>query len=189
MTSYLKDGGAYEGFDVFAKSIKWCKKNIGRKYTNFNFQVSDIHNKFYNPKGKYKAAEYKFPYDNYSFDFVFLTSVFTHMRPEEMEHYMSEIARVLKKDGRCLITFFLLNQESLQLMNNGRSRESFTHHFDTYHAVDTEIPEYCIAYHEDFVLNLYKKYHLEILYPIHYGSWCGRDIFMGYQDIIIAVKD
>lgn len=81
-------------------------KNITPKYPNFNFQLADIYNKMYNPQGKYKASDYKFPYANETFDFVFLTSVFTHLLPQDMERYLSEIARVLKKNGRCFITFF-----------------------------------------------------------------------------------
>ena len=41
-------------------------------------------------------------------DVAFLTSVFTHMLPEDVEHYLDELARVLKPGGRTLITWFLL---------------------------------------------------------------------------------
>lgn len=41
------------------------------------------------------------------------------MLPSDVEHYLSEIARVLRKNGRCLVTFFLLNAESLQLTKSG----------------------------------------------------------------------
>jgi len=86
-------------------AIDWCRRKISSKYPNFHFQFADIFNGVYNPKGKIKPVEYKFPYENESFDFVFVKSVFTHMLPQDMEHYFSEIARVLRKDGRCLITF------------------------------------------------------------------------------------
>lgn len=48
-----------------------------------------------------------------SFDFVFLTSVFTHLLPEDMNNYFSEVVRVLTHARRCLITYFLLTFESL----------------------------------------------------------------------------
>ncbi len=99
LTNYLTDGGTYEGFDIVADGINWCRKEISPKYPNFHFQSADIYNKEYNPKGKYKASEYKFPYGDESFDFVFLTSVFTHTLPNDMENYFSEIARVLKRGG------------------------------------------------------------------------------------------
>jgi len=113
LIGYIKGEGLYEGFDIVVEGINWCKKSITSKYPHFHFQVADLYNKEYNPKGKYKASEYKFLYENDSFDFVFLTSVFTHMLPQDMENYFSEIARILKRNGRCLMTFFLLNEESV----------------------------------------------------------------------------
>lgn len=29
---------------------------------------------------------------------------------------------------------------------------------------------------------------MNIVEPIHYGLWCGRDEFLSYQDIILAKK-
>jgi len=115
LTKYLSEG-SYEGIDIIPYHINWCKKNIMSRYPNFRFQMADVFNKLYNPKGKYKPSEYEFPYQDEDFDFVFLTSVFTHMLPKDMENYFSQIARVLRKKGRCLITFFLLNKESLRLI-------------------------------------------------------------------------
>jgi ubiquinone/menaquinone biosynthesis C-methylase UbiE len=188
MTDYLRDG-SYEGFDIVAESIKWCKENISKKYPNFQFQLSEVYNKQYNPAGRYKASEYKFPYEDASFDFIFLTSVFTHMLPLDMEHYLCEIGRVLKRYSRCLITFFLLNEESLQLFKNGHSGVDFKYDSNEYRVVDAGIPEYCIAYKEQFILNLYDKYNFKIINPIRYGLWCGRKNFTSYQDIIIAIKE
>lgn len=186
LTKYLDKRGSYEGFDIVPEGIKWCQEKITSQYPNFRFQLADIFNKRYNPKGKYKASEYKFPYENESFDFVFLTSVFTHMLPEDMENYFREITLVLKKGGRCLITFFLLNEESEQLINKGKSSLDFKYKFATYQIIDTGIPEKAICYDEAFILGLYEKHGLKIKLPVHYGSWCGRTDFLSYQDIIEA---
>lgn len=97
LTKCLNKNGRYEGFDIVKVGIDWCRKKISRKYPNFHFQLVDVFNKHYNPKGKYKASEYRFPFENESFNFVVLGSVFTHMLSEDMENYFSEIARVLKK--------------------------------------------------------------------------------------------
>lgn len=189
LTGYLKDGGSYEGFDIVTEGINWCQENISNKYPGFHFQVSDVYNKQYNPTGKYKPAEYKFLFDDASFDFIFLTSVFTHLLPLDMENYMREIKRVLRKNGRCFITYFLLNEESMQLLADGQSREDFRHDFGIYRTVDTHIPEYCVAYKEEYIINLYQKYGLTIWPPVRYGLWCGRKDFTSYQDIIVALNE
>lgn len=188
LTKYLDKKGNYEGFDIVADGINWCKKKISPQYPNFHFQLANVFNKNYNPNGKCKASKYKFSYENESYDFVFLTSVFTHMLPQDMKNYFCEITRVLKSGGRCLITFFLLNKESLQLINARKSTLDFKYDDAGYRTINKSIPESAVAYNEKFIQRLYEKYRLNIVEPIHYGSWCGRKNFLSYQDIIIAVK-
>ena len=53
------------------------------------------------------ATQFTFPYKAKSFDVIFLFSVFTHMLPDEIEHYLKEISRMLKPGGICLTTLFL----------------------------------------------------------------------------------
>ncbi|MCP5107122.1 MAG: class I SAM-dependent methyltransferase, partial [bacterium] len=153
-----------------------------------------IFNYGYNPTGRYKAAEYRFPYDDESFDFVFLTSVFTHMLPWDMEHYFSEIGRVLRKGGRSFITFFLLNDESRELIHTGTSSIGFKHQIDgtaafpEYKINDPDIPEAAVAYPGKYIKELHELNHLHIADPLRYGSWCGRKDFLSFQDIIPAKK-
>lgn len=188
LTRYLGRGGSYEGFDVAGDGVRWCQKSIASRYPNFHFHVSDVFNGTYNPGGRCQPSEYRFPYEDASFDFVFLTSVFTHMLPGDVENYLREVARVLKGGGRCLITFFLLNEESLALVRSGRSSQNFAHDYGTYRVVDPELPEAAVAYEEDYVLHLFERCGLQIGPGIHYGNWCGRSEHLDYQDILIASK-
>lgn len=85
LTRYLANPGSYEGFDIDAKEIEWCTRHITSRYPNFRFRTADIQSRRYNPKGAYTAAEYKFPFPDGSFDFLFMTSVFTHILQPGME--------------------------------------------------------------------------------------------------------
>lgn len=98
LTKYLRNGGRYEGIDIVPDGIKWCTKNISSKFNNFNFQVTDIYNKKYNPEGRFNAKDYVFPFADECFDFIFLTSLFTHMFYDEVQSYLGQIARVLKNE-------------------------------------------------------------------------------------------
>ena len=187
LVSYLREG-IYEGFDINADAISWCKENIESNHSNFHFRVVDLYNKHYNKSGKYKASEFKFPYDSESFDFVSLTSVFTHLLPSDMENYFAEIARVLKKDGRCLITYFLINPESLKNIENQNSGFDFKHQMSGVRTVSKTDPEKAIAYDEKQIKKLYEKFNLKIIEPIHYGSWSGKKDSKEGLDIIIAKK-
>jgi len=188
LTNYLSKEGEYWGFDIVKKGIKWCQRGISPKFSNFHFQYSDVYNKHYNPNGKVQAQIFQFPFDDEFFDFVFLTSVFTHMLPSDLENYLNEISRVLKTEGKCLITFFLLNEESENLVCSGRSTLDFLYKIEGCLTINENDPETAIAYSEEFVLRLFKKYGLKIAQPIYYGSWCKRDTFLTYQDLIIATK-
>lgn len=189
LTRYLSDRGSYEGIDVFPKGIAWCQENITPRYPNFRFRVADIKNKEYNPGGRFAASEYEFPYANEAFDFVLLTSVFTHLLPDEVENYLSEIRRVLAPGGRCLASFFLLNEESLGAIRSGTSTIDFRHAFGGYRVKDVDTPEAAIAFPEDYVRSLYAERGLGIVEPVRYGSWPGRRAFLSYQDVVIAVKE
>ena len=188
LTKYLKTG-KYEGFDVFSDGIKWCKENIEVNNPNFHFNVIDVFHKEYNKNGKQKASEYKFPFPDEAFDFVFLASIFTHLSPKDMENYFSEIARVMKKNVRCLISYFLLNSESSELMKTKDSKIDIKYKLDGYSSISETNPERVIGYDEKFIRQLYESNDISIVEPIHFGNWCGRKEHLSFQDIIIAKKN
>lgn len=189
LTSYLSKDGEYWGFDIVKKGIEWCQNRISPRFNNFHFLHSDVYNKQYNPKGKIRAQNFRFPFDDGFFDFVFLTSVFTHMLPPDVENYTREISRVLKMGGKCLITFFILNEESLILVRSGNSDLDFRYDLDGCLSAYENTPEEAIAYEEETVKKLFGKNRLAINQPIYYGSWCKRQKFFTYQDLIVAEKN
>jgi ubiquinone/menaquinone biosynthesis C-methylase UbiE len=182
LTRYLNEKGLYEGFDIVAKGINWCRENIASRYPNFHFQLADVFNKTYNPQGKHRASDYRFPYEDEYFDFVFLTSVFTHMLPRDMEHYLVEISRVLKTNGRCLITFFLMKDGFRERANDVNAALDFQYKVNqertVFYVTDKNSPENAIAFDEEYIRSLYKNVNLRIVEPVTYG----------FQDIIIAEK-
>ena len=188
LTRYLNKQGSYTGFDIVRSGVDWCQKNITPRFPNFTFIHSDVVNKHYNASGTVKASEYIFPFSGGRFDFVFLTSVFTHMFPSDLENYLDEIARVMKPGGRCLITFFLMNEESMRDMEKGTSTMLFTKHSPDYYTTDPEDPEAAIGFDESYVRAIFSARTLELDEPIGYGSWCGRKKHVSFQDIVVATK-
>jgi SAM-dependent methyltransferase len=188
LTQYLEAGTRYEGFDIVPDAIEWCTENITSRHPNFNFKLVDVHNSRYNPDGKLKGSELEFPYDADQFDFVFLSSVFTHMLPDDMEHYVSEIGRVANSGGRCVATFYLLNDESLASLEAGTARLDFEHDYDTYRVRKVATPEGAVAYREDFVIDMFRRHGFD-LKEIHHGKWSGTDGAAAaevYLDAVIA---
>lgn len=188
LTQYLSDRGRYEGFDIVESGITWCQSVISPRYPNFKFQRADLYNEYYNPTGQALASNYRFPYSDNCFDFVFLTSVFTHILPDGIENYLREISRVVKPGGRALITAFLLNKNSLFCLEAGLSTLELTEIFDNYRLADKTFPESAVAYEEGFFLALAEQFGLRVNSPIYYGSWCGREDFLSVQDILLMDK-
>lgn len=187
LTKYLSHKGIYEGFDIIKKVIDWSTGHITTKFPNFHFFHADIYNKFYNPLGKELSASFQFPYESNTYNVVLLLSVFTHMKPKEVGHYLKEINRVLKPNGYCLITYFLLNNKSLDLLANHSSVKEFLYKRSHYRTGSEEFEEEQIAYEESYIKQLYQKFGL-VIKNIHYGSWCGRKRYLDFQDIVIAKK-
>jgi SAM-dependent methyltransferase len=189
LTRYLDRHGRYDGLDILPLEIARATDAISTRHPNFRFHVADVYNRNYNPAGRYAATEYVFPFDDETFDVVFLNSVFTHMLPKDIENYLSQIARVMKRRARCLITYFLINAEAERLMASSKDgNKTFPHRFEDYRAQDRAVHERVVALDERFVRDLYAKNGLAVVEPIHFGRWAGRVGALAKQDIVIAEK-
>jgi len=187
LTQYFNASAVYEGIDISKAGIDWCQQRITPRYPNFRFTLLDVRNDLYNPSGRNEASEVRFPFADESFTFVMLGSVFTHMKPRDVEHYLHEIHRVLAPTQRCLISYFLLNDESRNLIDAGRSTLPFGATFDDFATTSPEMPESAIAYEEPFIRSLYARTGFTIA-RVEYGTWCGRAEGLSYQDLIVATK-
>jgi SAM-dependent methyltransferase len=195
LTSYLK-GGSYDGLDIVPSGIDWCNKHIAPKFRNFRFTLADIYNKEYNPGGHVRAAEYTFPYPDDTFDLVVLISVFTHMLPDDTERYVAEISRVLHPGGRCWATFYILNSDSIAMMDAGNGSLRFKHNHATYWTVNDKAPELSTGYEEDYIKDVFERHGLSLAGGVHYGGWSGRPALwdneagnLGDQDLLLATKE
>jgi SAM-dependent methyltransferase len=176
LIDYLTSG-TYDGLEIVKSSVDWCKKAY-EPYPAFSFRHADVRSEHYNPGGSFAASEYRFPFADASFDFVFLTSVFTHMLPAAVENYLGEMRRVMAPEGRALFTVYLLDG------NAPNPHYSFDHYHDGCWSAFQKDPERVIAYSADLQLFI-RDAGLEIQ-SVHPGSWRGIDDGASFQDIIVA---
>lgn len=189
LTSFLSSSGSYDGIEIIPEAVDWCNKEITSRYSNFKFHHADVINHYSNQNGSLEAQNYIFPFEDESFDFIVLTSVFTHMKPEHIDIYLSEIARVLKPKATCFTSYYLLDKFSIAQVKEKKSALLFKHKFDNFLSTSKNNPEETVAYDQDYIKTIYSKHKLQIKEPILYGSWSGRKQFLTYQDIIIASKN
>lgn len=184
LTEFLSKEGSYEGFDAVEKGILWCQNTIGKDFRNFKFKYVPLENDLYN-KNSQKAVDFKFPYEDDSFDTVFLFSVFTHMQPDEVQHYLKEIRRVLKKDGKCLATFFILSGKYPQ-----REKEVFPFQKGNYRLMDENVVNANIAFEEEFLNQMIEASGLQKSKFIS-GFWKDFNLKSDeneFQDVILLTK-
>jgi len=186
-TRFLSKSGSYDGFDSVKSGISWCNKRISTEYPNFRFQYIGLHNHHSNTSEKADAGNFIFPYSDEKFDFVFLTSVFTHMMPKEVEHYISEISRVIKSGSTCLMSFFIVNCESEDLMIKQPTHMNFPINKGYFRLNTTQVGTTNVAYDEEWLLEQLENAGLK-METIKYGQWCGRSIFFDYQDLLVCRK-
>ncbi|HZS30835.1 MAG TPA: methyltransferase domain-containing protein [Gaiellaceae bacterium] len=105
LTGYLEEPGGYVGFDIDPQSIRACRAQPA--LAKFEFLLGDVENEVYNPGGGTRGSEYRFPFDDDSFDFIFLASVYTHLLEEDCANYASEMLRLLKPGGTAAVSTYL----------------------------------------------------------------------------------
>jgi SAM-dependent methyltransferase len=169
----------YIGIDVDRAVIRWCQRHITPRNPRFQFFHADCHSSAYNPHGLIPSAEYRFPFPDSSFDLILLTSVFTHVLPDELRHYLIEAGRLLAPGGMAYATFFFVDQKSAitERTTPGWSiRFPYSHgHYAV--ASDTE-PTIAVAYDEMFVRQQAGDAGLRVIEPPRYSS----------QDLLLFCK-
>lgn len=99
----------YWGIDVDIHSVRWCKRHIEASQFRFHFDRINALNRRYNPGGMDVEASFRLPYENASFELVYLYSVFSHMMPKDVEVYLAEFYRLLTTTGQVFLTGFVEN--------------------------------------------------------------------------------
>jgi ubiquinone/menaquinone biosynthesis C-methylase UbiE len=189
LTEFLSPQAKYHGIEIVKPAVAWCASRITKQYPNFIFHHADVYNKMYNKKAVTLPGEYRFPFDNDTFDFIFLTSVFTHMRPGDIQQYLAEIRRVLKPQKKFFATAYVINSFSQEQMSAGKTKIVFGHRLADCWTVSAKVPEFDIGLEESWLRRAYKAAGLSIIEPLYAGHWTGMFDNETYQDAIVAKKE
>ncbi len=177
---------AYRGFDVVRLGVTWCRQHFARLSQRYQFVHSNIYNSFYNPQGRTNPADYVFPYDDASADLAFANSVFTHMQPPEVAHYIHESGRIVRPGGLIWFTFFILDDDSEAQIAAGQSTYSFRHPQGDCRVENQTQPDLAVAYSAAWVERVLGDAGFEVR-AIEPSSWRGRPA-SEFQDIVVAVR-
>jgi len=188
LVCYLQPPGRYEGLDILPEPIEFAQKTIHARFPQFNFTLArDLHNTTYNPQGRTRPEFYRFPYDDDSFDIIYAASLFTHLCPPETANYLKQSRRVLRKGGRCLFSFFLLDYYRGPGTTSWPFLE-FEQRLEGFEGVavrDPKNPEQAIAYKTALVESMAADADLKITRIIP-GSWSmSPKVWITEQDLLL----
>jgi len=167
LMEYLGPSGWYVGMDTDKTLLRWGQRHT--KYPNCWFRHIDAQD----------AKKYAFPFEDRMFDVILLKSVFTHLLPGETENYLKEIKRLLSGAGRCLATFFLLNETS----DIPTGRYTFKYRDGPVSYERETKPKLAVAYKEDWLAKLLNE--IGLAFDIYYGTWLGRQEGLSFQDVVV----
>ncbi len=125
MVDFLSEG-EYYGLDTTRSSIDWCEFAY-KAYPNFHFEFADVFSNDYNETAKVKARDYRFPYEDQKFDYVWSTSLFTHMVIDDYENYLGEMSRVMRPGSKCWNTYLILDEIALALIDESKENNARYH--------------------------------------------------------------
>ncbi|MGD0024622.1 MAG: class I SAM-dependent methyltransferase [Xanthobacteraceae bacterium] len=184
---YLNSEGRYEGFDVAPVLIKWCQQQLEPRLSNFRFLSTDVRAGGHNPGGAVSGAAFRFPYHDSSFDLAVVSSVFTHMLPDEIENYVAQIFRVLKPNGCCFISIFLFDSEAEMAVASGSTIFDFRYPLGPCLTFDSEHPAEGVACRKQWFLGLIERngFHLEV---VQLGNWRAIRSHQISQDYVVVRK-
>lgn len=186
LTTYLTPSAKYLGFDPVKTGVVWCQKKISPKFPNFAFQYIPLKNDLYQKTGS-SAANFQFPFEEKHWDFIILTSVFTHMIPEEINQYLQQIRRMLTNEGRVFATFFILS-ENRKLQNPAYT---FPYTKKDYSLMDDEVTSANVAVDKTYLWEMIELNGLQVQ-ATHWGFWdTGIKLNKAnFQDVLIlTLKD
>jgi SAM-dependent methyltransferase len=137
--------GSYVGIDIDQELLDWCASNFPAP--KFSFLPSPHVSATYASRPLDGGELITFP-EAWEKDFIYSTSLYTHLLEKELENYTRESFRVLRPNGVMYMTFFCLN--SVELGN----RWTFSHKIGEAFVENIKYPEAAVAYTRDFMERL-----------------------------------
>jgi SAM-dependent methyltransferase len=181
MKAYLMEG-QYTGLDIIPELIDWCEANLADE--RFRFFNLGVYHELYNQNATASSKDVRFPVADDTADVVFLVSVFTHLLPEEVAHYLAEISRILKPGGQCMATMLTMDS---YVPEQSRLSLKYVYSPDCL-CYDEQTPTKAVAYSQSFIHAMAEKAGMSIV-KMAPGSWNGQSRAKFLHDMYVFKKE
>jgi ubiquinone/menaquinone biosynthesis C-methylase UbiE len=142
--------GSYIGIDIDQEMLDWCRKHFDR--ARFRFHFSTDKSVSYHNTGS-SSQTYQIPEPDSSIDFIFSTSLYTHLLESEMINYTHETFRLLKPGGNFAAFCFCMDYPPPTLGN----RHTFANRVGNAFVESMSQPEAAVAYTAKFLFSMVQE--------------------------------
>lgn len=142
--------GTYVGVDIDAEAIDYCRLAFDAE--RFRFHRSTDGSVSYNQSSG-ERNPYLIPETGENFDLVFSNSLLTHLLEQEVENYLRESHRLLRKGGVALHSHFNLDYPPATY----GTRHTFQHAMGNARVESLAQPEAAVAYTSSFLFDLGRR--------------------------------
>jgi SAM-dependent methyltransferase len=184
LSAYLTTG-TYTGLDVMAGAIDTARATFAGHAAEprLRFEHLDVYNGWYNPGGRLQTRDVHLAeHVDRAPDVILMSSLLTHLFPEDAAHYLAEARRVLAPGGRVLATAWLMDERTKALTRAGRAAIPFQER-DGYWVESVTNPEGALALEADFVQRAVGAAGLEEICVVP-GFWSG-EVGLAFQDMLL----
>jgi len=150
---------SYVGLEIDAGSVEHATHAFAG-HPSVRFDLLDVHNPMYNPRGAQLPEEVTFPYGDGSFEFAAASSLYTHLeRIEVVRRYVGETARVLAPRGAAFMSFFRSppNPESASAVRSAFAEAEITAAVEEHFVVEDVAGGSTTAFHDQWMLYLRRR--------------------------------
>ena len=109
------------------------------------------------------------------------------MMPEDVQHYLEQISQVLKDGGRCMATFFIIDEEVRKAMNDKQTTFEFNHAYNGYYLMSANVKEANVAYDENYLYDMIRQSGMQVILKSRGGWSKGREP-LDFQDLLVLTK-
>jgi ubiquinone/menaquinone biosynthesis C-methylase UbiE len=157
---------SYQALDVSRPSIEWCREHITRKHPSYRFDHIDVVNSRYNEGGTVALSTFQLPVGDRSADIIYLYSVFSHLKIEDIRAYLRDFSRILRPDGTLFLTAFVEANVRPETENP-----------PDYGGGKWEGPLHCVLFETGFFGKVLEEHGFEIVRQEHGTETDGQSAF------------
>jgi SAM-dependent methyltransferase len=162
----IGDIRSYQALDVSLPSIVWCRKHITRGHSSFRFIHIDVANDRYNEGGAHTQQEVQLSVDDHSADIIYLYSVFSHLKQDDVRAYLHEFRRILSPHGTVFLSAFVETGVPCESENP-----------QDYRGGNWAGPLHCVRFEAEFFQLMLRDYGFKIIREEHGTETDGQSAF------------